>query len=89
MTRRKVIGVSVLCLGLVTTGVGIAQDNGLWARHPNLAQAEQFTHQADQALLAAQQANNWDLHGHAKHAEQLLQQADREIWAAARDADRR
>jgi len=87
MDRRKVFWGSVLCLGLVTTGVGLAQD-GLWARHPNLAAAEHFTHQADGALLAAQQANHWDLHGHAQHAEELLRQADREIWAAARDADR-
>jgi hypothetical protein len=87
MDLRKTVWASIIGLGLFAGGIAVGQDGGLWARHPNLAQAERACHQADQYLLAAQQANHWDLHGHAKHAEELLSGADREIWAAARDAD--
>lgn len=89
MLQRKTVVASLIGIGLFASGFAIGQDGGLWQRHPNLAQAEQACHQADQYLLAAQQANHWDLHGHAQHAEQLLKDADHEIWAAARDADHR
>lgn len=89
MNWSKRTWVSVVSLVAIAGGMAIAQDQGLWRRHPNLGAAEQATHQAQQALLAAQRANHWDMHGHAAHAQQLLQQADREIWAAARDSDRR
>lgn len=89
MIRRKRIWGSLAGLAVIAGGICIAQDQGLWRRHPNLAEAERHCHQADQALLRAQQANHWDLHGHAARAEQLLRQADQEIYAAARDADHR
>lgn len=89
MKGRNIVWVSLLGLGLFAAGIAVGQDDGLWQRHPNLAQAERSCHQADQYLLDAQRANRWDMHGHASRAEQLLRDADREIWAAARDADRR
>jgi hypothetical protein len=89
MMQRKTVVASLIGLGLFASGFAIGQDNGLWQRHPNLAQAEQSCHQADQYLLNAQHANHWDLHGHAAKAEQMLRDADREIWAAARDSDHR
>jgi hypothetical protein len=91
MKPRQLTWMFLIALVGMAGGFAIAQDHdhGLWRRHPNLAQAEQLTHQADGYLRAAQRANHWDLHGHAQHAEQLLQEADREIWEAARDADRR
>ena len=94
MNPRQIAWMSVIALAGVAGGFAIAQDRDhdrdrdLWRRHPNLAQAERLTHQADGYLVAAQRANHWDLQGHAQHAEQLLQQADREIWEAARAADR-
>lgn len=89
MKPRQIAWMSVIALAGIAGGYAIAQDhdNGLWRRHPILAQAERATHQADGYLLDAQRANHWDLHGHAQHAEQLIQQADKEIWEAARDAD--
>jgi hypothetical protein len=93
MNPRQLTWMSLIALAGIAGGFAIAQDHDhdrdLWRRHPNLAQAERLTHQADGYLQAAQRANHWDLHGHAQHAEELLQQADREIWEAARDADHR
>lgn len=95
MNRRQLTWTSLVALAGIAGGFAIAQDHdrdrdrGLWRRHPNLAQAERLTHQADGYLQAAQRANHWDLGGHAQHAEQLIQEADREIWEAARDADHR
>ena len=88
MNLRKLTWGSILCLACFAGGIAVAQ-GGMWRGHPNLAAAEQATHQADQYLLAAQHANHWDLAGHAAHAEQLLRQADREIRAAAMAANHR
>lgn len=91
MIRSKRIWGSLIGVAIIAGGIAIAQDHdaGLWRRHPNLAEAERDCHQADQALLRAQQANRWDMHGHAARAEQLLRQADQEIYAAARDTEHR
>lgn len=94
MNRRQLTWSSVITLSLLACAIGVAQDHDrdrdrdLWHRHPNLAQAERLTHQADQYLDAAQQANRWDGRSHAARAEELLRQADREIWEAARESDR-
>lgn len=88
MNRYKTIWTSVLCLGLVTTAAGVAQQVNS-GRHPNLAAAQRFTEQASQALARAQQANEFDLGGHAAHARDLLQQANQEILEATRASNHR
>lgn len=88
MNRYKTIWTSVLCLGLVTSVAGIAQQVNA-GRHPNLAAAQRYTEQAYQALVRAQQANEFDLGGHASHARDLLQQANQEILAATRASNHR
>jgi len=88
MNRYKTIWTSVLCLGLLASAAGIAQQISEH-RHPNLANAQRFTEQASQALARAQQANEFDLGGHANHARELLQQADQEIIEATRASNHR
>ncbi len=87
MNRYKAIWVSTLCLGIFAGGIAVGQDNGLWQRHPNLAEALQLVHQASDKIAAAQQANHGDMRGHGDRARDLLAQADREIRAAAFAAD--
>jgi hypothetical protein len=48
------------------------------ARHPNLAAAQRFSHQAFDKIVAGQQANEWDMHGHAQKAKDLRDQASNE-----------
>ena len=62
MNRHKAIWFSVLCLGLITSGVGIGQQVN-WARHPNLAAAQRMTQGAMDKITAAQQANEFDMGG--------------------------
>lgn len=87
MNRYKTIWTSVLCLGVITTSAGIAQQIG--ARHPNLAAAQHATEEAYQDIIRAQQANEYDLGGHAAHARDLLSQANAELRASAAAANRR
>ncbi|HTW46679.1 MAG TPA: hypothetical protein VMD92_01955 [Acidobacteriaceae bacterium] len=89
MKARNVIWITLLCLGVFAGGVAVGQDPGMWARHPNLRDAERDCHSASDHLAAAQAANAWDMQGHAMHAKDLLAQADREIRAACFAADHR
>jgi hypothetical protein len=87
MNRHKALWGSVLCLGLITSGVGVAQQVN-WGRHPNLAAAQHMTEQAMNKLDAAQQANEFDMSGHAQKAKDLLARANDEILASAAAANR-
>jgi hypothetical protein len=87
MNRHKAIWFSVLCLGLITSGVGIGQQVN-WARHPNLAAAQRMTQGAMDKITAAQQANEFDMGGHAARAKDFLARANDEILAAAGAANR-
>jgi hypothetical protein len=88
MNRYRTIWTSVLCLGLITSAAGIAQQINS-NRHPNLAAAQRLTEQAYQAMVRAQQANEYDLGGHAAQAKDLLQQANQQIVAATRASNSR
>jgi hypothetical protein len=87
MNRHKAIWLSVLCLGLITSGVGIGQQVN-WARHPNLAAAQRMTQGAMDKITAAQQANEFDMGGHAQRAKDFLARANDEILEAAGAANR-
>jgi hypothetical protein len=58
------------------------------ARHPNLAAAQQLSHQAWEKVLAAQKANEWDMQGHAQKAKDLLDQVNSELKLAAEAANK-
>jgi hypothetical protein len=87
MKVRNVVWITLLCLGVFAGGVAVGQDPGMWGRHPNLRDAEQECHHAQDHLHAAQQSNDFDMQGHASNALNLLAQADREIRAACFAAD--
>jgi hypothetical protein len=87
MNRRQALWIAALSLGMFATGVAVGQDPGMWGRHPNLRDAEQECHHAQDHLHAAQQANDFDMQGHAANALNFLAQADREIRAACFAAD--
>ncbi|HEX4005742.1 MAG TPA: hypothetical protein VHX60_06180 [Acidobacteriaceae bacterium] len=88
MNRRTAIWSSIFCLGLFTTGAGIAQQVN-WSRHPNLAAAQRLTEQAFEKMSAAQGANEFDMGGHAQRAKDDLERANQEIQAAAGAANHR
>ncbi|MGA2351260.1 MAG: hypothetical protein ABSF70_12570 [Terracidiphilus sp.] len=86
MKIRNVVLICLLVLGLVATGVTIAQ-NVSPVMHPNLAAAQGYIDQAVGKIDAAQHANEYDMDGHAAHAKELLMQAREEIKLAARAAN--
>jgi F0F1-type ATP synthase membrane subunit b/b' len=77
-------------IALVICGALFAQpkQNVSPGRHPNLAAAQRFSHQAFEKVTAAQEANEWDMQGHAKKAKDLLEQANNELKAAAGAANK-
>jgi hypothetical protein len=87
MKRRNIVWIALLGLGAFAGGIAVGQDPGLWARHPNLADAEHHCHMAMDKISAAQAANDWDAAGHLQHAKDLLAHADQEIRAGAFAAD--
>jgi fructose-1,6-bisphosphatase/inositol monophosphatase family enzyme len=87
MNARKVFLSSALVLGLVASGVSIAQ-NVDPNRHPNLYAAQVLIDQAIGKITVAQKANEYDMGGHAAKAKELLAQANREIKLAALAANR-
>lgn len=52
-------------------------------RHPNLAAAQNFSAQAFDKIVAAQQANEFDLGGHAQRAKDMLVTVNDELKQAA------
>jgi len=82
---------SLLGLSLATAGITVAQGpperNINPNHHPNLAAAQRLCDQADNKIVAAQQANEWDMNGHAQKAKDLLDQANRELKLAAEAAN--
>jgi hypothetical protein len=91
MTKRNMAVGSVLGLGLLVSGITLAQGpahNVSPGRHPNLAAAQRLTANAYEKISAAQAANEFDMQGHAAHAKQLLDQANQELKAAAEAANR-
>ena len=90
MLKTRVFAV-VVGLLLIIGVLALAQPperNISGKRHPNLAAAQQLSHQAWEKVVAAQKANEWDMEGHAQHAKELLDQANQELKAAAGAANR-
>lgn len=88
----KILINAVFCLMLVCTCVTLAQEpvqNIDPQRNPNLAAAQGFIAQANNAIKTAQQSNGYDMHGHAQRARELLAEASNELKSAALDANRR
>jgi len=86
MNARKVFLSIALVLGLVASGVTIAQ-NVNPNRHSNLAAAQTLIDQAIEKISTAQRLNEYDMEGHAAHAKELLTQARHEIAEAAKAAN--
>ena len=82
MKTRNSIMSSVLCLGLLASGVTMAQE-----RHPNIAAAQHLIDDAIGKIDTAQADNREQLGGHAQKAKDLLMQAKGELRAAAEYAD--
>jgi len=55
--------------------------------HPNLAEAQRFVVEANNAIATAQKDNRYDMKGHAEKARQLLAQVNLELKAAAEAAN--
>lgn len=90
MLKTRLLAV-VVGLFLVIGVIALAQPperNVSGRRHPNLAAAQQLSHQAWERVVQAQKANEWDMAGHAQHAKELLDQANQELKAAAQAANR-
>ncbi|MGO9232489.1 MAG: hypothetical protein ACLQKA_25105 [Bryobacteraceae bacterium] len=90
MTKTRILLVALSSL-VLAGGLALAQPERdiSGRRHPNLAAAQQLSHQAWEKVVAAQEANEWDMHGHAQKAKELLDQVNRELKAAAEEANRR
>ena len=84
----KVLVVSFLVIGIVSTGVAVNAVN-VGHRHGNLRAAQTFIEKAINKITAAQEANEYDMEGHAARAKDLLDQAYDEIKLAARAANRK
>jgi hypothetical protein len=90
MVKPRILAVLFGSLLLVGAGA-IAQkpvENVSGARHPNLAEAQQLSHQAWQKVLDAQKANEWDMDGHAQKAKELLDEVNKELKIAAHYANK-
>lgn len=87
MKRHRAIWTSILCLGVFAGGIAVGQDDAMWHRHPNLAEALRLVHQASDKISEASAANHGNMGGHGDRAKEFLAQADREIRAAAFAAD--
>lgn len=91
MSRKRVLINAMLGAVLLGTCVTLAQEpvqNIDPNRHPNLAAAQHFIAQANDAIKTAQKSNNYDMHGHAQKARELLARAADELKSAALDANR-
>jgi hypothetical protein len=92
MSLRSFIAGAIASTAIVAA-VAVAQNqpplNVDPQRHGNIAQAQEFTRQAFEAMTRAQQANEFDLGGHAGRAKDLLVQAGDEMKQAALAANRR
>ncbi|HEY1159031.1 MAG TPA: hypothetical protein VGE83_00280 [Terracidiphilus sp.] len=87
MKLRNVLLSGALVLGLIASGVTIAQDVNP-NRFPNLNAAQLLIDQALAKVATAQQTNECDVGGHAARAHELLAQANHEITLAGRAAER-
>jgi len=85
VSRNLIIGVIVVAL--LSIGVYAFSQEVSAERHPNLAAAQAFIHNAIDKISEAQKANKYDMRGHAAKAKQLLEEASREIWLAAQAAN--
>jgi hypothetical protein len=82
-----VVASAVLVLGTALLAQA-PKENISGARHPNLRRAQNLSHQAFEAVLAAQKANEWDMQGHAQKAKELLDQVNNELRQAATAANK-
>lgn len=90
MSKKRVLFNTMLSVVLLGTCVTMAQEpvqNIDPHRHPNMAAAQGFIAQANDAIRTAQHDNRYDMHGHAKKARQLLADAANELKWAAEDAN--
>ena len=89
MIKTHVVPAVLGCLLLVgTLATAQPKRNVSAARHPNLAAAQNLSHQAWEKILAAQKANEWDMQGHAQKAKELLDQVNAELKLAAEAANK-
>ncbi len=82
--RNVVLGCAVV--GILATCVSTGRVS--YARHPNLAQAQNLIVDAIAKVTAAQRANEFDMGGHAAKAKALLDQAYAEVKRAAEASNR-
>lgn len=89
MTQRvlKNLIIGGVVIGLLSISITVFGQQVSAARHPNLAEAQQFIEKAIDKLTAAQKANDFDMSGHAAKAKDLLKQAYDEIRLAAEAAN--
>jgi hypothetical protein len=90
MVKHKLLAALMGGLLLVAAGAIVAQPpkrNVSPQKHPNLAAAQQLSHQAWERILQAQKANEWDMGGHAQKAKELLDQVNNELKLAAGEAN--
>jgi len=85
VSRGLTIG--IVLIALFSVGVYAFSQEVSAERHPNLAAAQAFIHNAIDKITDAQKANKYDMKGHAAKAKQLLEEASREIWLAAQAAN--
>ena len=85
VSRNFIIGVIVVAL--LSIGAYAFSQEVSPERHPNLAAAQGFIHDAIDKITEAQKANKYDMKGHAARAKELLEEASHEIWLAAQAAN--
>jgi len=91
MSKKGAFINTMLGVALLGTCVTLAQEpvqNIDPNRHPNLAAAQHFIAEANNAVRTAQKDNRYDMHGHAQKARDLLAHAADELKSAAEDANR-
>jgi hypothetical protein len=88
MMKTRILAAS-MGVALVIGGALFAQpkQNVSAGRHPNIAAAQRFSHQAYEKITAAQEANEWDMQGHAKKAKELLDEVNNQLKLAAESAN--
>jgi|SRR5580692_4334094 hypothetical protein len=90
MTKKNLLINTILSAVLFWSGLALAQEPVQDINkdaHPNLAAAQSHVIQANNEVIAAQNANKEDMQGHAEKARQLLVQVNKELKLAAEAAN--
>jgi hypothetical protein len=85
LLRYLIVGFAVMAI--LAGCVSAPSQRVSMARHPNLAEAQDFIQNAIDKISAAQGANEYDMNGHAAKAKDLLNQAYAELKLAAEAAN--